>query len=203
MPLSAHDHDLIQIMDASWADSARRSGPHLVCRPGCTQCCHGPFPINALDVARLRAGICALRTSDPQLAAELERRARQWIDTWAPHFPGDAETGILASTEAAREPFEDLADNAPCPALDPDTGRCDVYAWRPMTCRLFGPPVRQQSGALGCCELCFTHASDEEIVACEMHVPHDLESQLVDELGDASETVVAYALVKHGPSSPR
>jgi Fe-S-cluster containining protein len=190
-------------MDASWADAARRAGAHLACRPGCTQCCHGPFPINALDAARLREGIEALRTADPETAAAVEHRARQWIDTWAPHFPGDAQTGILASTEAAREPFEDLADNAPCPALDPETGRCDVYAWRPMTCRLFGPPVRQESGALGCCELCFTQASNEEIAACEMQVPHDLESSLLEELGDAFETVVAYALVKHAEPSPR
>jgi Fe-S-cluster containining protein len=197
------DPELIQIMDASWADAARRAGAHLACRPGCTQCCHGPFPINALDAARLREGIEALRTADPETAAAVEHRARQWIDTWAPHFPGDAQTGILASTEAAREPFEDLADNAPCPALDPETGRCDVYAWRPMTCRLFGPPVRQESGALGCCELCFTQASNEEIAACEMQVPHDLESSLLEELGDAFETVVAYALVKHAEPSPR
>ena len=197
------DHELIQIMDASWADAARRAGAHLACRPGCTQCCHGPFPINALDAARLREGIEALRTADPETAAAVEHRARQWIDTWAPHFPGDAQTGILASTEAAREPFEDLADNTPCPALDPETGRCDVYAWRPMTCRLFGPPVRQESGALGCCELCFTQASNEEIAACEMQVPHDLESSLLEELGDAFETVVAYALVKHAEPSPR
>jgi Fe-S-cluster containining protein len=194
------DHELIQIMDASWADAARRAGAHLACRPGCTQCCHGPFPINALDAARLREGIEALRTADPETAAAVEHRARQWIDTWAPHFPGDAQTGILASTEAAREPFEDLADNAPCPALDPETGRCDVYAWRPMTCRLFGPPVRQESGALGCCELCFTQASDPEIAACEMQVPHDLESSLLEDLDDPSETVVAYALVKHFPA---
>lgn len=203
MSLPSRDRDLIQIMDASWADAARRAGAHLACRPGCTQCCHSPFPINALDAARLRAGMDALRASDPQLAEEIERRAHEWIKTWAGHFPGDAESGILSDDESAREPFEDLADDAACPALDPVTGRCDVYAWRPMTCRLFGPPVRQESGALGCCELCFTHASNEEVAACEMPVPHDLESSLLLELAEASETVVAYALVKPRTSPPR
>jgi Fe-S-cluster containining protein len=203
MAVPSGDHELIQIMDASWADAARRAGAHLACRPGCTQCCHGPFAINALDAARLQEGMEALRATDPETAEAIERRAREWIDTWKEHFPGDAITGRLAEAEAERERFEDLADDAPCPALDPETGRCDVYAWRPMTCRLFGPPVRQESGALGCCELCFTEASNEEIAACEMQVPHDFESALLDELGDASETVVAYGLVKHGPPSPR
>jgi len=199
----ARDRELIQIMDASFAEAARRAGPHLVCRPGCTQCCHGPFPINALDVARLRAGMIQLRTTDSVLAAEVERRAQAWVATWAADFPGDPATGILAESDAARERFEELADDAPCPALDPATGRCDVYAWRPMTCRVFGPPVRMETGALGCCELCFTNADDNEIAACEMPVPHDLEDDLLEELGNPTETVVAYALVKSKESSAR
>ena len=45
---------LVQIVDASLADAARRAGDFLACRIGCTQCCHGAFAINALDAARLR-----------------------------------------------------------------------------------------------------------------------------------------------------
>jgi Fe-S-cluster containining protein len=196
MPLPARDRELIQIMAASWSDAARRAGSHLACGPGCTQCCHGPFRINALDVARLRDGMEQLRSTQPALAAAIERRAQSWIDTYAADFPGDPATGALSDCQEAEERFQDLADDAPCSALDPATGRCCVYAWRPMTCRVFGPPVRQESGALGCCELCFTAAETEEIEACEMFVPHDLESTIVAEMADASETVVAYALVQ-------
>jgi hypothetical protein len=65
-----------------------------------------------------------------------------------------------------------------------------------MTCRVFGPPVRMAEGdSLGCCELCFVGASEEEIAACEMPVPHELEARLVEEVGDAGETVVAFALL--------
>jgi Fe-S-cluster containining protein len=197
------DRELIQIMDAAWADAARRAGPHLACRMGCTQCCHGAFAINALDTARLRAGMEALRTADPLRAATLEQRARAWIEEWAPEFPGNAETGLLGTSEAEQEAFEEFANEAACPALDPATGQCDVYGWRPMTCRVFGPPVRVETGALACCELCFTSAGNEEIAACEMTVPHDLEEQLVEEMGDASQTVVAYALVKPSAAAGR
>ena len=82
-------------------------------------------------------------------------------------------------------------------------GRCDVYAWRPMTCRVFGPPVRVEEenapagSALGCCELCFVGASDEEIASCEMPVPHKLEAELVAEHRQpAAETIVAFALLR-------
>ncbi len=66
MVLPVGDSELVQIMDASLAEAARRAGTWLACRPGCTQCCHGAFAINALDTLRLRAGMEALRASAPQ-----------------------------------------------------------------------------------------------------------------------------------------
>jgi Fe-S-cluster containining protein len=204
MQLPGGDSKLVQIMDAALAEAARRSGHWLVCRPGCTQCCHGAFAINVLDTLRLRAGMKELRAGQPALAADLERRARAWLDKHLPSFPGDPETGLLGSSDAERERFEDFANEAACPALNPATGLCDVYAWRPMTCRVFGPPVRMEAGegtALGCCELCFVEASEAEIAACEMPVPHELEERLLSEMeetgetGQAAQTVVAFALL--------
>ncbi|MGB6780597.1 MAG: YkgJ family cysteine cluster protein, partial [Terracidiphilus sp.] len=61
MSLPVGDGQLVQIMDAALGEARRRAGPHLACRVGCTQCCHGPFRINALDAARLRVGMEALR----------------------------------------------------------------------------------------------------------------------------------------------
>jgi len=200
MRLPARDQELVQIMDASLAVAARRAGEWLVCRLGCTQCCYGVFAINSLDALRLSAGMGALRSAEPALAAEVERRARAWIAEYGAEFPGDRETGLLGESDAERERFEEFANEAACPALDPATGRCDVYAWRPMTCRVFGPPVRMDAGteegvALGHCELCFAGASQREIAACEMPVPHELEAELLQEVGTKGETVVAFALL--------
>ena len=199
MPLPARDAELVQIMDASLAEAARRAGAFLACRVGCTQCCHGAFAINSLDAARLRAGMTELYATNPALAAEIERRARAWLAEHGPSFPGDRDTGALGSSAEDQVRFEDFANDAACPALDPATGRCDVYAWRPMTCRVFGPPVRVtgEDGAegLGHCELCFIGATPEQVAACEMPVPDDLEAELLNEVGSQIETVVAFALV--------
>lgn len=204
MPLPSGDAQLVQIMDAALADAALRAGPWLVCREGCTPCCHGAFAINTLDVERLRAGMATLRSADPALAATLEARAQAWIAEHGPTFPGDPTTGFLGTSDADQQAFEDFANDAPCPALDPVTGRCDVYAWRPMTCRVFGPPVRLGEGdAIGCCELCFHGASEAEIAACEMPVPHDLEGELLREMEPAPDTVVAYALLPSPPNCAR
>jgi Fe-S-cluster containining protein len=199
MMLPARDAELVQIVDVSLAEAARRAGDFLVCRIGCTQCCHGAFAINALDAARLQAGMEALHASDPSLAQAVERRARKWLEEFGADFPGDRHTGALGSSDKDRARFEEFANDAACPALDPATGRCHVYAWRPMTCRVFGPPVRAEGddGAegLGHCELCFIGATPEKVAACEMPVPHELEVELVEEIGSDVETVVAFALL--------
>jgi Fe-S-cluster containining protein len=200
MGLPVADAELVQIVDAALAEAARRAGDWLVCRLGCTPCCHGAFAINALDAARLVVGMEALRETEPALAAEIERRARGWIAEHGADFPGDLETGRLGESDEEQERFEAFANEAACPALDPESGRCEVYAWRPMTCRVFGPPVRMESGSgeetgLGHCELCFVGANTEEIAACEMPVPHELEEQLIGETGAIGETVVAFALL--------
>ena len=203
MPLPPRDIELVQIMDAALADASRRAGAWLACRPGCTQCCHGAFAINALDATRLESGMQALRISDPQATQAIRDRARAWLDVHAPDFPGDAATGILGTSEEDQARFEDFANDAACPALNPDTGFCDVYAFRPMTCREFGPPVRVANGeGLACCELCFIGATPEQIAECEMPLPDELEQQLLAEkIGDRQntkegrETVVAFALL--------
>jgi Fe-S-cluster containining protein len=199
MPLPARDAELVQIVDASFAEAARRAGSLLACRIGCTQCCYGAFAINALDAARVRAGMRALRAADLHRAQAIEQRARTWIAEYGSEFPGDRAAGTLGKSVRDQEKFEDFANDAPCPALDPATGRCDVYAWRPMTCRVFGPPVRAAgddgSEGLGHCELCFIGATPEQIAACEMPVPHELESEILREIDSTEETIVAFALV--------
>ena len=201
MQLPSGDQELIQIIDAALADAARRAGDWLVCRPGCTQCCHGAFAIGPLDAARLRAAMDALRSSAPALAASLERRAEAWVKEHAPDFPGNPHTGILGQSDADQARFEDFANEAPCPALNPATGLCDVYAARPITCRVFGPPVRVDSGvdnetALAHCELCFIGASEAQIATCEMPLPHELEATLLDQISDPGETLVVFALLR-------
>lgn len=199
MELPNRDSELVQIVDAALAAAAHAAGPWLVCKPGCTPCCHGAFAIGALDTLRLQAGMATLHAADPQLAAKVEHRAHQWIQEHGPTYPGNLDTGILGSSDEDREQFEEFANDAACPALDPATGQCDVYPFRPMTCRVFGPPVRMGEGdALGHCELCFHGATEVEVKACEMMVPHDVEAKLLEEIGDGTETIVAFALLHSG-----
>jgi Fe-S-cluster containining protein len=198
--LPSADQQLVQIVDAALADTARRSGEWLVCRPGCTQCCIGVFAISQLDAERLRTGLRQLQVVDPERAGRMLERIQQSVARIESEFPGDTQTGILDDSSDAQERFADFANDEVCPVLDPQTGMCDLYAARPMTCRVFGPPIRSEDG-LGVCELCYHGASEEEIAACEMHIETDnLEAELTSQIeamtGRAGNTIVAFALLR-------
>ncbi|RXH55630.1 YkgJ family cysteine cluster protein [Granulicella sibirica] len=188
---------LIQIADAALASSSERSGHHLVCHPGCSQCCIGVFPIAHQDADRLHAGLLAL--SDQDKANRIRARVQQSLARLDPWFPGDRVTGVLGENYEEAILFEEFANDEPCPVLDPVTGTCDLYESRPVLCRTFGPPMRTEEGNLATCELCYIEASTEEIAACEL----DPEFPEIEEQSNAAydaatgkhgQTLIAYAL---------
>ena len=197
---------LIQIVDAALASAVERSGPHLVCRPGCTQCCHGVFPISQQDADRLRQGLQLLRRHDSLRADRIIARVDQSFARIHSLFPGDQATGILRdnyeeSPLFADESDESIGNSEPCPVLDPLTGTCDLYEHRPIVCRTFGPPIRTPEGDLAACELCYTNASTPQIAACELDPAIPEQERASNEAFDIAhhthgETIVTYAISK-------
>ncbi len=192
-------NELFPILDAALASAADRSGAHLACRPGCHQCCIGVFAITPLDAATLRE---ALAGAPVDLAERIRARALASRDRLlAEGFPGDPQTGILFTEPHHEAAFEEFASDEPCPVLDPATGTCNLYAARPVQCRTFGPPVRDEGDHLAVCELCFTNASPEEVARCEMDQSwRPLEDQLImraeADPANAGPTLIAFALTR-------
>ncbi len=196
--LRRRDGELLPILDSWMARANAAGGAHIACRPGCAQCCVGVFAINRLDAFRLQQGLSELADRDMDCAQRILQRATESLERTVDFFPGDVETGILDDSLEAEEIFDEFANDEPCPALDPQTQRCDLYAHRPMTCRIYGPPVRTEGG-LGVCELCFTDATPEQIIEAE--VPLDGEAQeaslnqQVEQAAGPGRTIVAFALL--------
>ena len=197
------DADVLGTIDDALRSAARAAGANLVCRPSCSECCYGPFPINRLDAWRLREGLQALRARDPERAAAIEERARRTIESFRAEFPGDGATGRLAGDEEAEDRFFEQHAGVPCPVLDPKTQTCDLYEHRPVSCRTYGPPVRFGGEDLPPCRLCFQGATTETIESCRVEPdPQRLERAVVARLerddGDAGETLIAYAVKDEG-----
>ena len=188
------DRELVRIVDAAVGEAARRSGPWVVCRRGCTQCCLGPFAITQLDAGRLKEGLRMLEAADPYRAERVKRRAARYVAAIGPQYPGDPVTGALADAENLPPAFDDEA----CPALDPETGCCDLYSARPITCRTFGPAVRTGDQEFAVCELCYEGATEQQTAACAVEIdPDRLEYALLTALearGVQGMTIVAFAL---------
>lgn len=202
--LPAGDTQLIQIVDAALSDSVRRSGKWLACKPGCAQCCVGVFAINQLDALRLQKGLAEMAKRDPERAARVRMRAQEAAARLSPQFPGDPVTGLVDQSRESYTRWNDFANDEPCAALDPETKMCDMYEYRPLTCRTFGPPIMSE-GELGVCELCFDGVSDDEIKKCEMHPdPDNLEASLLTKAeaaaGKSGETIVLFALASRAQS---
>jgi Fe-S-cluster containining protein len=197
--LPEQDKKLVQIVDAALLDADRRSGEWLICKPGCTPCCIGVFAIDQTDALRLQDGLTKLQDTDPDRAARVRQRARESWARISGGFPGDVQTGVLGDDDEAARQFEEFADFEPCPALDPEHGTCDLYSSRPITCRVFGPPIRSDGG-LGVCELCYHGATPDEIAGCELKLDeaNALQAELDADLrlaGKSGKTIVGFALI--------
>jgi Fe-S-cluster containining protein len=190
---------LVQIVDAAVVDAYQRGGHHLVCHPGCSQCCIGVFPIAHEDAARLREGLASLEPTDPEKFQRIKKRVADSLTRLDPWFPGDRTTGILNEDHEAAILFEEFANDEPCPVLDLASGTCDLYPHRPILCRTFGPPMRTDENNLATCELCFIHATTEEIAACELDPTLPAHEETSNEAFNRArslhgQTLIAYAL---------
>ena len=122
----------------------------LPCRQGCSACCIGLFPITRLDALELQRGLDEL---SPSRREAIEARARLQVEVLESAYPALKSTPALDSwddhiIDHVVEKFSSL----PCPALTFD-GTCDVYAFRPITCRTMGIPNESDGMVQGACSV--------------------------------------------------
>ncbi len=121
-----------------WDEASARTAPgEVACRAGCFGCCIGLFEISLAEAVLVRSGVASL---PDEVRADVLSRARRIVSESARAFPGDAARGLLdpdRTEEADDAYFEVVADRA-CPMLELPSGRCRIYASRPITCRTYG-----------------------------------------------------------------
>jgi Fe-S-cluster containining protein len=134
---------LLAEVDDWFGRCIKRFGDAVTCSCGCSECCRGLFDITLLDACYLKSGF--ERLSEP-LREAVAVKAHARLVAMQALWPEFAPPYLL--NHRAEEEWEDLMpddDEAPCVLLDND-GRCLVYDYRPMTCRLHGLPLIDQSG---------------------------------------------------------
>ena len=143
------------------------------------------------------AGLGELEKTAPEAASAVRRRAASTVARQAAAFQA-GRVGRFESP-AEEERFYARFESDPCPALDPDSGACVVYAWRPICCRTYGPSVRIGGDDLPPCPLCFKGASPGAIDAARRTIDvEDQETPLTTRVealsGHHGMTTVAFAI---------
>lgn len=134
---------LLSRLDRWFEATAARHPGVIPCRAGCSACCHGPFDISAADVLLLREGLVTLPDGIRQQVAERGGRLLARMQAMAPEWAQPFDIASLGEDE-----FDILCEalaGEPCPLLDAE-GRCRMYAFRPLVCRMIGLPLLTAEG---------------------------------------------------------
>ena len=152
---------------------------NMQCGRGCSLCCYGLFEIGSADVPVLAEGLEKLH---PARRKKIIRRAMQIIAE-------SRHPNLRECSPIEKEQFFNRSASVPCPNLS-ENGECLIYESRPLVCRTFGLPLRDDDHYIGdVCELNFTDAGADQ----KMAAAWDLRWE--DELGVEDEYTVPEAIV--------
>lgn len=137
--------DLLADVDHWFASCSALFGNKVYCKYGCSECCHGLHDITLLDAAYLRSGFESL----PQLYQQaLHHNACSRLVDLQKIIPKLSSPYILNYyPEDERDRLIAEETETHCILLGYD-GNCLLYDYRPLTCRLHGLPLIDNSGAV-------------------------------------------------------
>jgi len=150
---------LLAAVDAWFARCQPLLGGGSGCR-GCGECCVGLFDITLLDAHLLREGFHRL----PDAAREgVLAKVLPILERLQERSPGFVHPYLLSTLSTDPLPLAGEEDT-PCPLLDAG-GRCLLYEYRPLTCRLYGLSHVDLSGEVFLDEWCSHSLGDRDPLA--------------------------------------
>ncbi|RJQ52708.1 MAG: YkgJ family cysteine cluster protein [Desulfobacteraceae bacterium] len=127
---------LVEVADQTFRRVSADFGECVTCKPGCCDCCHAMFEVPLIEALSLhhrlhRAVEVKKREALVETAACTDRRIYRIKRTILKAPAVDRKNELLSamSTERIR-----------CPLLNNES-RCELYEYRPITCRLYGIPT--------------------------------------------------------------
>lgn len=137
---------LVAASDAAFERVKQAHAECVNCSEGCADCCHAVFDLTLIEALYLnhrfnqvfkgdaKVGLEEKANRTDRLMAKIKRRAQEDL------LAGRPETEIL--TDLARERVR-------CPLLN-TKDLCDLYRYRPLTCRFYGIPTAIAGGGHTC-----------------------------------------------------
>lgn len=134
-PFFTEYESLVAQVDVVFQKVSGNFSTEVTCRQGCSDCCHALFDVTLVEALYLNAKFSCLAEDQRNVilieADKIDRKA-QLIKKKTSQLANSTEpTDILLF--AAKERLR-------CPLLD-ENEKCTMYAFRPVTCRVYGIPL--------------------------------------------------------------
>jgi len=128
---------LIRAVEDAFACVKSEYGEQVKCRIGCADCCHALFDITLIEAVYIHHHFTKLM--DEAKTAELIEKANS-ADRKIYRIKRNAFKASKGGVEDDKI-LEDIAkERVRCPLLN-SQDQCDLYDYRPITCRLYGIPT--------------------------------------------------------------
>ncbi len=146
MPFFQKYEQLVAEVDRIFASMQDQHPDCVTCSQGCSDCCHAVFDLSLVEALYLNHHFHASLSQDikEQILVKADQADRTAYklkyQAYKRHRDGAPTAEIL----------EDMArQRVHCPLLNAQD-RCDLYAYRPLTCRLYGIPMTIEGKARTC-----------------------------------------------------
>jgi Fe-S-cluster containining protein len=137
---------LVAEVDSVFASIQSQHPECVTCKKGCSDCCHALFDLSLIEALYLNHrfhGVLAKEVKDNILikADQADRAAYKLkYQAYKSHRDGLAAEAILEDMSRKR---------VRCPLLN-NQDQCDIYVYRPLTCRLYGVPLAIEGKSRTC-----------------------------------------------------
>lgn len=138
-PFFEQYEELLRAADAIFAKVEKEYPECVKCREGCADCCHALFDLTLIEALYINHHFRKIHDDRPNAKAVLVEKANK-ADRQVYKIKRQAFKKVEAG-EPEEEVLAELAmERIRCPLLN-ERNRCDMYDYRPITCRLYGIPT--------------------------------------------------------------
>lgn len=128
---------LVEQVDAVFKQVQEEYGECVACKVGCSDCCHALFDLTLIEAMFVKHQFDkVMAKAERQKILERANKADRIVYKLKREASKDVQNG-----KPENEILEDMAkQRIQCPLLD-DGEKCELYEFRPITCRLYGIPT--------------------------------------------------------------
>ena len=128
---------LLELADQAFQRVSKEYPENVKCRSGCSDCCHALFDLTLIEALYINQKFNE-KYQGPEREALLEKANK--LDRQIARIKRQAGRD-LQNGKSEKEILEELASmRVPCPLLN-DQELCELYEFRPITCRFYGIPT--------------------------------------------------------------